>query len=135
MEFIRKLSNFNFQWTKTLYRNNLNNIVFIFIFFKGYRYNQLSVKTLKTISHGGPRKQMPIFTKIPEHSKCNMSFCSQALIRSFSLVLLQTTIVITSRPFEKSKKECDIVQIILVKGFCPLKTKITHFPDGFLLNT
>ena len=24
-ESIRKLSNFNFQWTKTLYQNNLNN--------------------------------------------------------------------------------------------------------------
>ena len=50
-------------------------------------------------------------------------------------MLLQTTIVITSLAFEKCKKECDIVKIILVKGFCPLKTKITHFPDGFLLNT
>ena len=96
--------------------------------------------TLKTISHGGPGKQMPIFKKIvktqahSKHFKCNMSFCSQALIRNFSLVLLQTTIVITSIAFEKCKKECDIVQIILVKGFCPLKTKITHFPDGFLLN-
>ena len=29
-ESIRKLSNFNFQWTKTLYQNNLNNITFFF---------------------------------------------------------------------------------------------------------
>ena len=29
-ESIRKLSNFNFQWTKTLYQNNLNNIAFFF---------------------------------------------------------------------------------------------------------
>ena len=37
-ESIRKLSNFNFQWTKTLYQNNLNNITFLFFtFFKGYR--------------------------------------------------------------------------------------------------
>ena len=34
-ESIRKLSNFNFQWTKTLYQNNLNNIAFFFTFFKG----------------------------------------------------------------------------------------------------
>ena len=27
-ESIRKLSNFNFRWTKTLYQNNLNNIGF-----------------------------------------------------------------------------------------------------------
>ena len=32
-------SNFNFQWTKTLYQNNLNDIAFFFTFFKGYRYN------------------------------------------------------------------------------------------------
>ena len=36
-EYIRKLSNFNFQWTKTLYQNNLNNITFFCAFFKGYR--------------------------------------------------------------------------------------------------
>ena len=34
-ESTRKLSNFNFQWTKTLYQNNLKNIVFLFTFFKG----------------------------------------------------------------------------------------------------
>ena len=38
-ESIRKLSNFNFQWTKTMYQNNLNNIAFFFTFFKDYRYN------------------------------------------------------------------------------------------------
>ena len=35
MESTRKLSNFNFQWTKTLYQNNLKNIAFFFTFFKG----------------------------------------------------------------------------------------------------
>ena len=35
----RKLSNFNLQWTKTLYQNNLNNIAFFFTFFKSYRFN------------------------------------------------------------------------------------------------
>ena len=35
-ESIRKLSNFNFQCTKTLYQNNLNNIAFFSTFFKGY---------------------------------------------------------------------------------------------------
>ena len=33
-ESIRKLSNFNFQWTKALYQNNLNNIAFFFTVFK-----------------------------------------------------------------------------------------------------
>ena len=40
-ESTRKLStgNFNFQWTKTLYQNNLKNIAFFFTFFKGLRCN------------------------------------------------------------------------------------------------
>ena len=36
---IRKLNKFNFQWTKTLYQDNLNNIAFFFTFFKGYKCN------------------------------------------------------------------------------------------------
>ena len=32
-ESIGKLSSFNFQWTKTLYQNNLNNIAFFFYTF------------------------------------------------------------------------------------------------------
>ena len=32
-ESSRKLSNFNYQWTKTLYQNNLKNIAFLFTFF------------------------------------------------------------------------------------------------------
>ena len=43
-------------------------------------------------------------------------------------------ILITSIALEKCKKECDIVEIILVQGFCPLKIKITQYPDGFRLN-
>ena len=34
-ESVRKLSNFNFQWTKTLYQNYLKRIAFFFSFFKG----------------------------------------------------------------------------------------------------
>ena len=34
-ESTRTLSNFNFQWTKTLYQNNLKHIAFFFTFFKG----------------------------------------------------------------------------------------------------
>ena len=34
-KYIRKLSNFNFQWTKNLYQNNLKSIAFFFTFFKG----------------------------------------------------------------------------------------------------
>ena len=38
-ESIRKLSNFNFHWTKALYQNNLKPIAFFFTFFKGYKCN------------------------------------------------------------------------------------------------
>ena len=31
-EYIRKFSNFNFEWKKTLYWNNLNNIAFFLHF-------------------------------------------------------------------------------------------------------
>ena len=34
-ESIRKLSNFNFQWTKTLYQNNLKHIAFSYLHFSG----------------------------------------------------------------------------------------------------
>ena len=32
---IWKLSNFNFQWTKTLYQNNLNSTPILFYIFQG----------------------------------------------------------------------------------------------------
>ena len=35
IESVRKLSNFNFQWTKTLYQNNLKYIALFFTFFEG----------------------------------------------------------------------------------------------------
>ena len=40
----------------------------------------------------------------------------------------------TSIAPEKCKKECGMLEIILVQGFCPLKIKITQFPDVFYLN-
>ena len=51
-ESIRKLSNFNFQWTKTLYQNNLKHIAFFFAFFESYGCNLLPVIAPKTISYG-----------------------------------------------------------------------------------
>ena len=38
-ESIRKLNNFNFQWTKTFHQNILSHIAFLFTLFKGYRCN------------------------------------------------------------------------------------------------
>ena len=62
-ESARKLSNFNFQGTKTLYQNNLKNIAFFFTFFKGLRYNKSSVVTPKKISHGSSEKMNVKFHK------------------------------------------------------------------------
>ena len=36
-ESVRKLSNLNFQWTKTLYQNNLKHIAFFFYIFQGLK--------------------------------------------------------------------------------------------------
>ena len=55
-ESIRKLSKFNFQWTKILYQNNLKHIAFFFTFFESYGCKLLSVITPKTISYRSPRK-------------------------------------------------------------------------------
>ena len=41
MKFTRKLSNFNFQWTKTLYQNNFKHSAFFFTLFKGYKCDKL----------------------------------------------------------------------------------------------
>ena len=43
-------------------------------------------------------------------------------------VILNKYLIIIFKPI------CDIVQIIVVQGFCPLKIKITQFPDGSHLN-
>ena len=42
--------------------------------------------------------------------------------------------LITSLAFEKYEKECNILKIILVQGFFPVKIKITQFSGGFHLN-
>ena len=47
-ESIRKLSNFYFQWTKTLYQNKFKQIAFFFPVFEGYKCNKLYEITPKT---------------------------------------------------------------------------------------
>ena len=41
--------------------------------------------------------------------------------------------LVTFIAFEKSEKECNMLEIILVQGFRPLKIKITHFRYRFCL--
>ena len=116
-ESIRKLSNFDCQWTKALYQNNLNNIAFFFIFFKGYRQNYLSAITPKTISHWSPRKQMSNSTRIVKtqvkfwkfHVEdvilWNLTFIFSGSHKNFSLMLLQITNYIHS-PWKIVKLSC-----------------------------
>ena len=40
LTFTRKLTNFNFRWTKTLYQNNFKHIAFFFTLFNGYKCNK-----------------------------------------------------------------------------------------------
>ena len=102
-ESIRNLSNFNFQWPKTLYQNNSKHIAFFFAFFDSYGCNLLSVITPKTICYGSPRKQISNFTKwnlthknlpiLPVFTQFlwNLKFNSMGSHKKLSLVLLQIT--------------------------------------------
>ena len=50
-------------------------------------------------------------------------------VLSFSFLQLSTFIAL-----ENCEKECNMLEIVLVQGFRPLKIKITQFPNGFQLN-
>ena len=54
-----------------------------------------------------------------------------APIRNFSLELFHTTYYIYCITLEKCEKECNMLEIILVQGFCPVKIEITQFLIGF----
>ena len=47
--------------------------------------------------------------------------------------LFRTTYYIYCIAGEKCEKECNMHEIILVQGFCPVKIEITQFPIGFHL--
>ena len=64
MESTRKLSNFNFQWTKTLYQNNLKNIAFFFTFSRAKYVISHLWKHQRKFLIGTPRKWMSNFTKL-----------------------------------------------------------------------
>ena len=67
-ESTRTLSDFNFQWTKTLYQNNLNHITFFLTFFKGQRCNKSSVVTPKKTFLWEPEKINVKFHKITSYT-------------------------------------------------------------------
>ena len=59
MESVRKLGNFNFQWTKTLYQKNFKVYCIFFLLFSRVMdvISKLSVITPKKIFYGSLRKK------------------------------------------------------------------------------
>ena len=62
----------------------------------------------------------------------SLKFVSRASIRTFSLELFHIQLI-TFIALEKCKRGCNMLDIILVQGFCPLKIKVIQFPNGFRL--
>ena len=56
-ESVRKLSNFNFQWTKISHQNNFNHIAFFFTLFEGYKCHKLYERTPNKRFLWSPSKQ------------------------------------------------------------------------------
>ena len=54
---------------------------------------------------------------------------SLAPIRTLSFIQLQVAFI----ALEKCEKQCNMLEIIVARGFCPLKIKITQSLDEFHL--
>ena len=106
MESIRKLSNFNFQWTKTLHQKNFKHIASFFTLFKGYSCNKLYEITPKKRFLWEPEKKKLQKLQISQHEifNCMMIlpvfsqsceiwnlFSQSPPIRNIVFVLLQIT--------------------------------------------
>ena len=68
MESTRKLSNFNSQWTKTLYQNNLKNISSFFTFFQGLKRYLVICNNTKDYFSWEPEKMNVKFHKNCENT-------------------------------------------------------------------
>ena len=103
-ESIKKLSDFNFQWTKTLYKNILCHIAFLFTLFKSSICNKLYKVSPTKRFLWEPRKINFKFHRNWENTSkivmSNISFCeiwsfwslsSWASITTFSFELLHRT--------------------------------------------
>ena len=90
-ESVRKLSNFTFQWTKTLYQNNFKHTGSFFTLFEGYKCHKLYEITPKKCSYGSGRKQTSkasIFTKWNlTHYKFYLCFISSCEVEIYFLWL------------------------------------------------
>ena len=60
---------------------------------------------------------------------CLLGLQQEPFLRSYFIQF------ITFIALEKCEKKRNKLVIILIQGFCPLKIKITQFPNGFYLNS
>ena len=124
---------------KNLVPEYLGHITFFLTLSKGCRCNKLSVIRPKTISYGSMSK---LDFKFQFHG--NWENTGKIIMHKISFSEIWSIWSLFSRglpyePFlwsyfiepifffkalEKSKKECNMLEIILVQGFCPLKIKI-----------
>ena len=83
-EPIRKLGNFKFQWTKTMYmyQDILSHIAFFYTLFKGYKCNKLYEITPKKRFLGSPRKQISNFTGTEKHRQNRHAYDSLGCIHT-----------------------------------------------------
>ena len=103
-ESIRKLRNFNFQWTKTLHQNNFNYLASFFTLFEGYIVigNNSKEKGLmgtgkKTTSKASnSTKQNFTYDDFTCVFSIAVNFFSSGTLRSFPLELFQITYEIYS---------------------------------------
>ena len=101
-ESIRKLRNFNFQWTKTLYQNNFNYFAFFFTLLEAinvisYIWNNSNEKLLigtrenKLQKLQIPQNKILLMTILPVFSQLPLIFFPSGTLRTFSLELFNIT--------------------------------------------
>ena len=73
---------------------------------------------------------LPVFSQF----LWNFTFIFSVSRKKFSFNWVYYRWLITSLALEKCKKQCNMLYIILVQSFRPLKIKITQFPGRFRLN-
>ena len=89
-ESIRKLSNFNFQWTKSLYQNNLkHNCILFFYIFQGLKMWFIICNNTKENSLWQPKKINVKFDKITSNTWNFQNFtCTFTFLVKFDIYFL-----------------------------------------------
>ena len=139
------LSNFDFQWTKILYQNNLKHIAFLHTLFKGYRCNKSSVVTPKKSLTGARENECQISRNYILHMKfsesylCNHNSCE--IWHSFSRTSMRNFLwcyyrwFITSYALDNFKKNTIFFKLFWCKVFVHWKLKLLNFPVDTVLNS